>query len=54
MAAEIELERYFTDFNGLLQQLDDVTDNMLTEYLERKTGIFHCYSLWNDLFLLKR
>lgn len=39
MATE-ELENYFRDFNDLIQQLDSVTDNLLTEYLERKLEYF--------------
>ena len=31
-----ELEQYFRDFNDLMHQLDTVTDNLLTKYLERK------------------
>ncbi len=31
-----ELVKYFTDFNALINQIDSVSDNLLTEYLERK------------------
>ena len=41
MAAEREeLEKYFSDFSDLIHQLDTVTDNLLSEYLERKLEYF--------------
>jgi hypothetical protein len=41
MAAEREeLEKYFRDFSDLIHQLDTVTDNLLSEYLERKLEYF--------------
>lgn len=40
MATRDELEKYFRDFNDLLKQLNNVTDNMLTEYMERKLEYF--------------
>ena len=35
-----ELGKYFRDFNDLMHQLDTVTDNLLSKYLERKLEYF--------------
>ena len=41
MAAEREeLEKYFRYSNDLMHQLDTVTDNLLSEYLERNLEYF--------------
>ena len=39
-AGREEPEKYFRDFNDLMHQLDTVTDNLLSEYLERKLEYF--------------